>query len=195
MTTRNTKVDPDTLLLEDPWTIWYYNDWRNMKKIFTFRTVAEFWGCWHHCLKLDHWPNHTNIAIFRGDIRPTWEDPKNREGGRWIACLERKSSSHIWLCLLLRLIGNTIPDNVGAVGCLVNLRMAGDRLSFWTSPDVVDDKVWVDPICSFKSFLQSEPFLGLAEAIQFEFKFHQDCVKQKSCYQTQAARILSVPLK
>ena len=69
-----------------------------------------------------------------------WEDPANKEGGRWLLTLERNQRARwmdsIWLEIMLYLIGgdhgdSSIDDCIN--GAVVNIRNKADKVSLWLS--------------------------------------------------------------
>jgi len=68
-------------------------------------------------------------------VRPEWEDPQNKHGGRWAYTFkERKANDDIWLNVLLAAIGEQLEDEGDneVMGVVVNLRKAFYRIGLWT---------------------------------------------------------------
>jgi translation initiation factor 4E len=66
-----------------------------------------------------------------------WEDPQNRDGGRWVLSLDKKNRAQsldiYWLNCLLALVGDQFCDQSAYInGIWVNVRMKGDKISLWT---------------------------------------------------------------
>jgi translation initiation factor 4E len=66
-----------------------------------------------------------------------WEDPQNRDGGRWILNLDKKNRQTAidvyWLNTLLGLIGDQFLDESQCVnGAVINLRAKLDKICLWT---------------------------------------------------------------
>jgi translation initiation factor 4E len=75
--------------------------------------------------------------LFKSGIRPEWEDPQNKDGGKWsFMFMERRSADidEVWLHVLLGAIGETLePDDANEVmGVMVNVRKAFIRVGCWT---------------------------------------------------------------
>ena len=69
-----------------------------------------------------------------------WEDPVNKEGGRWLLQLDRNQRSRyldrIWLEIMLYLIGGDHIDSSTddcINGAVVNIRNRADKVSLWLS--------------------------------------------------------------
>jgi hypothetical protein len=43
----------------------------------------DFWRYWNN-IELNRLPLNSNLRLFKKGIRPTWEDPKNVQGGKWV---------------------------------------------------------------------------------------------------------------
>lgn len=68
-------------------------------------------------------------------MRPEWEDPQNKHGGRWAYTFkERKANDDIWLRVLLAAIGEQLEDDGDneVMGVVVNIRKAFYRIGLWT---------------------------------------------------------------
>jgi translation initiation factor 4E len=77
------------------------------------------------------------IYLLKKDIPPMWEDPQNRDGGRWVLSLDKKNRAQsldiYWLNCLLALVGDQFCDQSAYInGIWVNVRMKGDKISLWT---------------------------------------------------------------
>ena len=69
-----------------------------------------------------------------------WEDPANKEGGRWLLTLERtqraRCMDRIWLEIMLYLIGGDHKEsNTDECinGAVVNIRNKADKVGLWLS--------------------------------------------------------------
>ncbi len=87
-------------------------------------------------------PN-TDYMLFKAEVRPEWEAPTNRDGGKWVLTfatedLEAMNIQDIWEQLLLALIGCTFSHYEYINGMVVSVRERHVRLSLWTS--MAEDK-------------------------------------------------------
>ena len=70
-------------------------------------------------------------------MRPEWEDPQNKHGGKWSYSFKEKRNvpiNDLWLFLMLAAIGETL-ENQGdgeVMGVVVNVRKGFYRLGVWT---------------------------------------------------------------
>ncbi|XP_076455324.1 eukaryotic translation initiation factor 4E-like [Babylonia areolata] len=129
--------------LKDTWTLWYFKMDRNKKWcdnnviVTSFSTVEDFWSIYNYTQKASKLIPGCDYSVFKDGIQPMWEDPQNKEGGRWLINLERNDRhtylDNVWLEMLLCLIGDAF-DNHGeeVCGIVVNIRQRGDKLGVWT---------------------------------------------------------------
>lgn len=69
------------------WTLWFYkssskaSNWGdNMKEVFTFQTVEDFWALYNHIVPPSGLGAGCDYNLFREGIKPMWEDQKNERG-------------------------------------------------------------------------------------------------------------------
>ena len=55
------------------------------------------------------------LFIMRNGIKPTWEDPKNRDGGCFSYKVTNKHVCNVWKELCYVLVGNSISSDLGFV--------------------------------------------------------------------------------
>eukprot|EP00743_Colponemidia_sp_Colp-15_P003235 GILK01003494.1.p1 GENE.GILK01003494.1~~GILK01003494.1.p1 ORF type:complete len:351 (-),score=36.94 GILK01003494.1:290-1312(-) len=157
------------------WTLWYdqqtsagcksvsdYCD--SLQELGSFKTVQEFWMFWNN-LCLNRMPNFSNISVFKNGIRPLWEDPHNRNGGRWIVKFPKadRAASEEKLCLLvLNLIGLQFsnPNHLG--GVMYSIRPRGVTLNLWAS--------WFDDDFVYRVENEIRERLELSDQVETEFK-------------------------
>ena len=75
--------------------------------------------------------------LFKQGIRPEWEDPQNKHGGKWAhTTKERKTIpiDDLWLHVMLAAIGETLEggDDGEVMGVVVNVRSKFYRIGLWT---------------------------------------------------------------
>ena len=55
----------------------------------SFSTVRDFWRKWsavyESSIAKKKLPERCNLLMFKSGIKPTWEDPLNASGGRWVS--------------------------------------------------------------------------------------------------------------
>lgn len=87
-------------------------------------------------------PN-TDYMLFKADIRPEWEAPSNKDGGKWVLTIENKDQEglnmqEIWETILMAMAGCTFVHYEYVNGIVMSLRERYFRFSLWTK--AADDK-------------------------------------------------------
>ncbi|KAF6081030.1 eukaryotic translation initiation factor 4E family member 1B [Phyllostomus discolor] len=129
--------------LQNRWVLWFFkNDrgraWRdNLQQITKFDTVEDFWALYSHIKLASKLSAGCDYALFKDGIEPTWEDARNKRGGRWLISLAKERRhidlDRLWLETLLCLIGESFEEFGQEVcGAVVNIRSKKDKISVWT---------------------------------------------------------------
>jgi len=132
--------------LHGKWTLWFDNprlappgsDWKeNLKQCASFCTIEDFWRCYNNLKPASHIGVSSNYSLFRYGIEPSWEDPANVEGGKFVLTMNKKDSKNgkcdeYWLYTVLAVLGETM-DGTGAQvnGAVVSIRKNQDRIALW----------------------------------------------------------------
>jgi hypothetical protein len=119
MTTNTSRIMEEYNNLSDKWTIWAHlphdTDWsmKSYKKIFTVSTVEEAIAITETLPPI----LVQNCMLFwmREGIKPTWEDPKNRNGGCFSYKVVNKTVYDSWKELTYFTLGNTISKQMSFV--------------------------------------------------------------------------------
>ena len=113
------------LTLNYRWTFWYvytlsHREKKKMKRVrhyeyvlhevFTFSTLEDFWRMFNNTYQTSEVISNTDYLMFKKHIKPEWEDPANRAGGKWVitAPIEEDMEEEVaeaWTSLLLSVIG------------------------------------------------------------------------------------------
>lgn len=135
-----------TIPLHAKWTIWYDNprlapagsDWKeNLQKCGSFDTVESFWRVFNNLKPASELTVNSNYSVFRYGVEPSWEDPANTEGGKFVYSLLKKDSKlgkcdEAWLFTVLAMIGETMDATGDQVnGAVVSIRKQQDRIALW----------------------------------------------------------------
>lgn len=102
------KISPEPYTkhpLQDRWTLWYLQyerkkAWEDMQnKVYSFGTVEDFWCLYDHIKNASDLNDLNDYSVFKEHIRPMWEDPANRRGGRWILTSKylRSDLDNLWM--------------------------------------------------------------------------------------------------
>jgi translation initiation factor 4E len=122
----------------------------SIKTIATVTTVEEFWQVYDYLKRPADLPTTTDYHLFRSGIKPTWEDPGNARGGKWIVRLPKGLASRYWEEIVLALVGgqlaapaasNSIMSGGGSgpsllpdgeiCGAVLSIRYSEDILALW----------------------------------------------------------------
>lgn len=122
----------------------------DIRKVVSFDSVEEFWGLYNNIIPPSQLPGKANYYLFKNGIIPAWEDPQNKNGGKWSIQVPKNSESkssidRMWLYTMLAAIGETFEtastDSENApsptqsdliTGVIVSPRPAFYRISIWT---------------------------------------------------------------
>lgn len=79
----------------------------------------------------------SDYHLFKEGVRPEWEDPQNKHGGKWSYQFKDKRSvdiNELWLQTMMAAIGETLEDEDDdeVMGVVVNVRKAFFRIGVWT---------------------------------------------------------------
>ncbi|KAI1267736.1 translation initiation factor eIF 4e-like domain-containing protein [Xylariaceae sp. FL1019] len=134
--------------LQNRWTFWYTkppsgkgDNWNELlKELYTVNSVEEFWGVFNNITNVSQLPMKSDYHLFKEGVRPEWEDPQNKHGGRWSYMIKDKRSVDIdklWMYTCAIAIGENLEEAVGedqgeVMGVVINVRKAFFRISVWT---------------------------------------------------------------
>lgn len=113
--TANETINLSTNPLYDKWVIWAHlphdTDWSigSYKKIMTLTTVEEAIALYR--VIPEKLVKNCMLFLMREGISPTWEDPKNRQGGCFSFKVPNKSVFSTWKNLSYVLVGETLSNN------------------------------------------------------------------------------------
>lgn len=137
---------PTNTPLHNRWTLWYDNprlaptgtDWHDqLKNLGTFQTAEEFWSVFNNVKPSSALALNSNYHLFREGIEPMWEDPANKEGGKFVLTIPKQDSKmgkgdEWWLYTVLAVIGETMDASGDEIcGCVVSIRKGQDRVALW----------------------------------------------------------------
>jgi len=121
----------------------------DIKKVISFDSVEEFWGLYNNIVPPSQLPQKANYYLFKEGIIPAWEDPANKDGGKWSIQLpkdkNRANIDKMWLFTMLSAIGETFDPSLSnpsspdftpppslISGVIVSTRPQFYRVSIWT---------------------------------------------------------------
>mmetsp|Transcript_24982 Transcript_24982/g.31457 ORF Transcript_24982/g.31457 Transcript_24982/m.31457 type:complete len:245 (+) Transcript_24982:106-840(+) len=149
----------------------------SIKQIAKVSTVEEFWLIYNHLQRPNNLPTTTDYHFFRDGIKPTWEDPSNAKGGKWIVRLRKGLASRYWEEIVLGLVGcqfTGIPYNE-VCGAVVSIRYSEDIVSVWNK--TAHDREITERLRDcIKKILQLPNF------VHMEYKPHETSLQDKSSF-------------
>jgi len=134
------------LPLHGTWTLWYDNprlashgaDWKEtLRACGTVQHVGTFWGVFNNIKPPSKITCNSNYSVFRAGIEPSWEDPVNVNGGKFVLTIPKKESragkcDEYWTLTVLALVGETMDASGSTIcGAVVSIRKSQDRIALW----------------------------------------------------------------
>lgn len=109
---------------------------KSIKPLYKMSTAQEFWRVYTHLKRPSALPVVSDYHMFKGNIRPVWEDEENKQGGKWIIRLKKGVIDRYWDDMLLAIIGDQFAEAGEEVcGMVVSVRSGEDVFSVWTKND------------------------------------------------------------
>ena len=165
MTTDTTSMDSFHKLSQN-WTLWAHlphnTDWsiNSYIPISTFTTVEETIAVTETLPAV--LIENCMLFIMREGIKPTWEDPKNRNGGCFSYKVLNKNVYKVWKDLTYVVVGGSISKQTNFVNCVTGITISPKKnfciIKIWMSdcnnqnPAIVTNDVkGISPVgCLFK---------------------------------------------
>ncbi len=111
------------------------------KRLGNFSTIETMWQWMNNIREPSKTPIDANLYIFEDGVSPTWEDPANVNGGRWLVSIRDGTADAAWQTLYLMLAGETLDADEQVVGIIAAHRRNYIRLSVWTKDKTNDGAV------------------------------------------------------
>lgn len=131
--------------LNETWSFWFDNprvapngEWKEtLLEVASFDTVAKFWSVFNNVRIPRDLAANSNYSLFRKGIEPSWEDPQNRDGGKFVLTIPKKDvnmskrTDEWWLFTCLAVIGETMEKDRQVNGAVISIRKHQDRIALW----------------------------------------------------------------
>ena len=145
MATDGGTKDPP-VLLHRTWTLWFDNprladpnlEWKDtLTNCGSFDNIEKFWRIFNNLKPASQLSIGSNYHVFKEGVIPMWEDPANKEGGKFVLTIPKKDSKagrcdEWWLYSVLAIIGETLDaDGDEICGAVVSIRKNQDRIALW----------------------------------------------------------------
>ncbi|KAF9579104.1 hypothetical protein BGW38_004785, partial [Lunasporangiospora selenospora] len=147
----NARQYPDEMPLSDEWTLFFSDTSRAKDKngvqdayssaitpLFSCHTVPQFATSWKYVrerVRPATMKVNQNLHWFKKGIKPMWEDPKNKYGGRLTLCPPRALLDIVWETVLILMAGDVLDLNGEGTGAVFARRARGDRVEVWLGSD------------------------------------------------------------
>jgi hypothetical protein len=135
--------------LNSIWTLYYHdkflNDWseKSYMKIADFNSIEDFWKI-YNCLPE---PTETMLFLMRENIKPIWEDPRNKEGGSYSYRINNDVLQQVWTDVSCALIGEGLHKNseegLEITGISISPKFRTTTLRVWVSDLEVESEEFV----------------------------------------------------
>eukprot|EP01118_Nematostelium_gracile_P006219 TRINITY_DN2005_c0_g1_i1.p1 TRINITY_DN2005_c0_g1~~TRINITY_DN2005_c0_g1_i1.p1 ORF type:complete len:329 (-),score=100.17 TRINITY_DN2005_c0_g1_i1:63-980(-) len=154
---------PQSLRKEHEWTLYYEKKSRakvgkclnktdylkELEPVGTFRNTENFWKTWNKVLEECNTKDDANYHMFKDDIKPIWEDPKNSKGGKWVISLQKEQASdeetiRLWMSLMLALVNGDWGVESEINGIVLQSRPWGSNFTIWNRN--ANDKAMIDVV-------------------------------------------------
>ena len=110
------------------WTLWAHlphnTDWsiKSYIPISTFTSIEQTLGVTETLPPV--LVENCMLFIMREGIKPTWEDPKNRNGGCFSYKVSNKNVHKVWKELTYVVVGSSVSKNTGFVNCVTGITIS-----------------------------------------------------------------------
>lgn len=117
-----------------------------VKPVFQCGSVWEFAARWRtfkeKCNKKpSQLTTNQNIFCFINGVEPMWEDPVNKDGGRFFVTVNNNQHlDELFEWLLCAFVGGNFVED-GVVGIAVSKRFRGDRIELWFDKSADESKM------------------------------------------------------
>ena len=110
-------------------------DETSITPVCSVQSVEHFWWVYQSLAKPTSLPLRADVHFFLTNVQPTWEEPANALGGRWVIEYKRGEEDALNLAYtltLLALIGEAFSDSEEVMGVVLSIRKGKNKLYVWT---------------------------------------------------------------
>jgi hypothetical protein len=145
--------------LYDNWTLWVHlphdTDWsiNSYKKIFSFNTIEQSISL------IETLPEkmviNCMLFLMRSNIKPMWEDSKNKDGGCFSYRIQNNSVENSWKSLAYHLVGESLTENDSYSNLINGIGISPKKkfcvIKIWLANCSAKDPGIITPIKGFTS--------------------------------------------
>jgi translation initiation factor 4E len=103
--------------------------------VASFATLEDFWAVYSHMKRLNVIPVGFDYLMFVKGVKPMWEEPLNKSGGKWLIRLKKGVLQILWERLVIAVIRGAFSfEEMGddeITGCVASVRNGEDVISIW----------------------------------------------------------------
>jgi len=157
-----TTMDPATSssnhTLPATWTLWAHlphdTDWsiKSYIQIASFTTIEDTLAVTETLPSV--LVENCMLFIMKTGIKPTWEDPRNRDGGCFSYKISNKNVYQVWRELTYLLVGETLSTNIGFVNNITGITISPKK-------NFCIIKIWMSDCSNQNPNLVTSEFKGL----------------------------------
>jgi len=174
--------------LESTWVLYFdyppstnadpQKDWfASLHKIYEISTIEDFWAVYNNIADASGIVPGSTYHFFKAGIKPMWEDPTNRNGGKWLLSPPSSNLSLVWEETLLAMVGEQFDEFGNEVcGAVMARRSRGDKISLWTKT-ASDAKACLEIGKIWLSSLSATD-----KKLQLTYQVHADSMRAGSSY-------------
>eukprot|EP01101_Sappina_pedata_P011834 TRINITY_DN8019_c0_g1_i1.p1 TRINITY_DN8019_c0_g1~~TRINITY_DN8019_c0_g1_i1.p1 ORF type:complete len:460 (-),score=140.59 TRINITY_DN8019_c0_g1_i1:117-1496(-) len=170
----NEKSTSQVDLLEHEWVIYYdggaplgISDQKfntSMHVLGSFSSIQGFWRYWNN-ISFDRFSIGSNVRLFKKNIKPTWEDEANKNGGKLVIQSPKNISADIWTTIVISLIGEQFAHSDDLCGAVFSVRQKATTINIWTNR--ADDQEQINSTMKLVMEL-----IGFGVGCKFEYTSH-----------------------
>ncbi|KAI5854583.1 translation initiation factor eIF 4e-like domain-containing protein [Tricharina praecox] len=130
--------------LRHEWVFWHEKDdpdaspekWDDrLKEIAQISTVQSFWQVFNNT-PFTNLTLKESLHLFKKNVKPLWEDPRNKNGGAWTFRVPKAQSHEFWKEVLMMAIGEILQEVVekgdDICGVSISVRFNSHLILVWT---------------------------------------------------------------
>jgi translation initiation factor 4E len=139
---------------------------QNLKKIGSFDTAEDFWGYYKHINRPNSLPFGYEIILFDDQIKPTWEDEANKNGGSIRILTQKYQSNQFWENIILELIGEVSNVTEKISGIRTCSKKDGIMIDIWIKASTEDD------IALVENWVKKAMEIPSGQTVKFFYRHH-----------------------
>jgi len=128
--------------LRHEWVFWHdrnsntnEEEWEDqLKEIAGISTVQTFWQVYNNT-PFTTLPLRDSLHLFKKNVKPIWEDPRNKNGGAWTFRVPKSNSQEFWKEILMMAIGEVLQEVVhkgdDICGVSISVRFNSHLIMIW----------------------------------------------------------------